>query len=370
VPEALLEASAGGVDGKARELVTKLYSERRLDEELARWTVRAWQFALEQRTQDTVFKKTDPDPEPLPNPLWKSKWAIGAVLIALLYWFYPSATPVEIDSVKFFSGGDNLQGQINDSTPTRSDYKNDFKTNEVNFVYYDVRLNQPAPNDVAIDIVWQFPNGNKVSQERSIKAGNRGVIYGWGFKQTPNWAVGRYTVEFSRQGKKLAGAEFNMSAPAFDPNKWPPPSSNPPFSNPFFPKQEPTRSSSFDIAAIQANVIGQLRFYEGPRKAPQIGSRFYSNVFNARDSRWIWGEINITNAGQLSPQNFSLTVVWSRNGAQVFRGSYDFVSPKPGQNNFYSVSFGADKPGLFLGTYKLDIYAGDKLLRTSTFTVR
>lgn len=92
-------------------------------------------------------------------------------------------------------------------------------------------------------------------------------------------------------------------------------------------------------------------------------------MFNSRDSRRLWGEINIVNAGNLPSQSFTLTVVWSRNGAQVFRGSYNFSSPKPGEKVFYSVSFGADNPGLLPGTYGLQIYAGNKLLRTGKFTV-
>lgn len=166
---------------------------------------------------------------------------------------------------------------------------------------------EPARSDIALDITWLFPDGSKVSQERSLKIGSLGTIYGRGSSRgPPNWRVGRYVLDFSWHGKKLASAEFNV------------------IPKPFFPVPPPV--TDFDGTSLQLNVSGHMRFYEGPSQAPPAGSRQYRNAFEGRYVRWVWCEIYLSNAGDQAPRNFTVTNVIYRDGVRLARWTNTFMS--------------------------------------------
>jgi hypothetical protein len=280
--------------------------------------------------------------------------AITVALVGALIWLWSSSNSVKVQSIQFFAGPDGLAAQVAPTTPPRTNYKSSFRSDEAPFIYYDLRLAQAARTDIALDITWRFPEGSTVSQERSIKAGDLGTVYGRGSRSGPTiWKVGHYVVEFVWHGKNIARAEFDVT----------PKLAMPPFESPIFGKK-------YDVPFLQINVFGNMRFYEGPSKPPPFGMRQYRSVFDGRYSRWVWCEINVKNEGDQAPRHFTVTNTIYRNGQELEQWTNDFMTPAPGRNAFYSVSYGSDKMGLPQGTYVIHIFIGNQLIRTGQFRVQ
>jgi hypothetical protein len=279
--------------------------------------------------------------EPVPNKIsWKLLSVIAAV-VALVLWFLSLPKSIEVQSVKFFAAGDGFKGQMTATLPNRN-YKNEFKSNEAQFIWYDLRLVEPAPTDMIVDVQWLEPGGKTIKQEMGIKAGSYGVTFGWGYRQgSPIWKVGRWIVDFSSGGKRLATGEFNIS-PA--------------------PRPQPLPL---------LNVIGGLRFFEGPKQAPAPPSRIYRNRFDARSARYIRVEVNLENAGYQPPQNLKVRTVWYRDGREFYRGEYDYTTPPARESRLYSNYYGAEAPGSWHpGNYSVQFYIGSQLVRTGRFVVQ
>jgi hypothetical protein len=252
--------------------------------------------------------------------------------------------------VKFFAAGDGLKGQLA-ATPAKRNYKNEFKSNEAQFIWYELRLVEAAPRDMIVDVLWLQPDGKTIKQDMGIRAGSYGMTFGWGYRQgSPGWKAGRWVVEFSSAGKRIATGEFNITAaPARPPPPVPPP---------------PGFSESL-------SMIGGLRFFEGPKQAPAPGSRTYQNRFDARSARYIRVEVNLKNIGQQPPQNFKIRTVWYRDGKEFNRGEYDYTTPAPQESRLYSTYYGADAPGTWQpGNYSVQVYIGSQLARTGGFVVQ
>lgn len=280
--------------------------------------------------------------------------AVTAALVGVLIWFWSSSNSVKVQSIQFFAGPDGLAAQVAPTTPPRTNYKSSFRSDEAPFIYYDLRLPQAARTDIALDITWRFPDGSIVSQERSIKAGDLGTVYGRGSRTGPAiWKVGHYVVEFVWHGKNIGKAEFDVTPK--------------PFSPPYVP---PIFETRYDVPFLQLNVLGSLRFYEGPTPPPPFGMRQYRNVFDGRYSRWVWCEVNLKNEGNQPPRNFTATSVVYQNGRELARWTNDFKTPAPGRDAFYSVSYGSDRMGFSQGTYAIQIFIGNQLIRTGQFRVQ
>lgn len=417
--EELLSAS----DGVPKEvligrLVRRLEDFRGLDKELAHWAVVSWGIALGRFTEDIggkrnaeaaqaeaeqaqrrlqeqqeakrrqeeakrleeerkrladeaqrdeTRKKLDNKIEPIKSKLfWKISAGIG-VGAALVLWFVFSPKPIEVQSVKFFGAGNGLKGQILAGTKPRTNYKADFRSNETQFIWYDLRLSAPASRDVIVDVKWLAPDGKTINQDMGIKAGSHGITFGWGYPQTSaNWQIGRWVVEFSSGGKKITTGEFTISpAPFRPPSPFPSP-------NPIFPPRSPIGpQAQYDVPSLQANLVGGLRFFEGPKQAPAPPSRIYQARFDAISARFIRVEVNLRNAGQQPSQAFKLTTIWFREGREFWRGEFDYTTPAAQQNRAYSTYFGADAPGTWQrGNYTVQVFIGSQLIGTGTFVVQ
>ena len=289
----------------------------------------------------------------------KKRMRLGAAVViaaavSIVTWYWSSSNSVKVQSVRFFAGPDGLTAQVAPTTPPRINYKDSFRSDEAPFIYYDLRLAKATKTDVALDIIWRFPDGRTVSQERSIKAGDLGTIYGRGSRTGPvNWKVGHYVVEFVWHGQTIAKAEFDVTPDRLFP--------------PILP---PISGGKFDIPDLQVNLLGGLRFYEGPSTAPPLGVRQYQNVFEGRYARWVWCEFNLKNAGDQPPRNFTVTNVIYLNGRELARWTNNFTTPVPGRDLLYSVSYGSNRMGMAQGAYLIQIFIGNQLIRTGQFSVR
>ena len=413
--DALKEKVAGELlaasDGVPQELLIarltqRLVHVRGLDQELARWAVVTWGIALgrlapdafgvndgdeqslkdppkpeldresieakrqkaaleqldaerrrqedEARRNEELRRKLDKDSKrdvPKPWLNWKIAGAIGAALVVLL-WFLLVPKPLEVQSVRFFGAEDGLSAQITNPTISRPNYKTEFSSNEARFIWYDLSLVKAASKDVTVDVLWRYPDGVTFTQNVGIKNGSYGYTLGRGFRQgLPNWRVGRYVVEFSTNGKKIATGEFSITPARFrSVPSFPLPGPIPPSPGPV-PSQSP-----FDIPSLQSNLVGGLRFFEGPKQAPQPQSRFYQSRFDARSARYIRAEVHLKNAGQLPPRDFKITTVWFKEGVEFYRGDYVYASPRPQESRLYSLYYGGDAPGIWQrGNYRTQV---------------
>ena len=163
--------------------------------------------------------------EPVKGKFW---WKLGSVVVAVIavgLWYLSIPKSIAVESVKFFAAGDGLKGQLT-ANPAKRNYRNEFRSNEAQFIWYDLRLAEPASKDMIVDVQWLQPDGKTIKQDIGIRAGAYGITFGWGYRQGPfNWKVGRWVVEFSSGGKRIATGEFNISAAPLPP---PPPVPPPP----------------------------------------------------------------------------------------------------------------------------------------------
>jgi hypothetical protein len=317
---------------------------RRIDEERRRL---AEEDEENRASQEEEHKKVEPVPS-------KSSWkvlALAAAVVAVGLWFLLPPKSIEVQSVKFFAAGDGFKGQLTAALPQRN-YKNEFRSNEAQFIWYDLRLAEPAPRDMVINVQWVEPDGKTINQDMGIQPGSYGITFGRGYlRGSPTWKAGRWVVDFSSAGKRIARGEFNVSPP-------PPPFFRPPNTSEYPP------SPSW-------NVIGGLRFFEGPKQAPEPYSRIYRNRFDARSARYIRVEINLKNTGYQPPQNFKIRTVWYREGREFYRGDYDYTGPPAQETRSYSNYYGAAAPGSWQpGRYSVRVYIGSQLVRTGTFLVQ
>jgi hypothetical protein len=407
--EELLSASDGvPQEVLAARLAKRLEDFRGLDKELAYWAVVSWGVALERFSLDEADSQSNGEKQlkeneqersqqvEEPNRQWdelttveeeperfraepqleednrrkleagpkktepvkgKFSWklvSVVAAVIALGLWYLSIPKSIAVESVKFFAAGDGLKGQLT-ANPANRNYKNEFRSNEAQFIWYELRLVEPAPTDMIVDVQWLQPDGETIKQDMGIRGGSYGITFGWGYRQGPfNWKLGRWVVEFSSGGKRIATGEFNISAA-------PPP--RPP------PVPPPPSSSDFQLGSL--NVIGGLRFFEGPKQAPAPQSRIYQNHFDARSARYIRVEVNLKNIGHQPPQNFKIKTVWYRDGREFTRGEYEYMTPSAQQNRLYSIYYGADAPGTWQrGNYSVQLYVGSQLARTGAFVVQ
>jgi hypothetical protein len=316
---------------------------KRQQSELRRIEVERKRLEQESQRDEENRRKLKEDHEkvePVPNKVSWKLLALVAAAIAVGLWFLLPPKSIEVQSVKFFAAGDGLRGQLAATLPNRN-YRNEFRSQEAQFIWYDLRLAGPAPTDTVVDVQWLEPGGKTIKQQMEVKAGSYGMTFGWGYRQgTPIWKVGRWVVDFSSGGKKIATGEFSI-VPA--------------------PRPQPS----------PLNVIGGLRFFEGPKQAPAPGSRIYRNRFDARSARYIRVEVNLENAGYQPPQNVKVTAVWYRDGAEFYRGAYDYTTPPPRESRLYSNYYGAEAPGTWhRGNYSVQFYIGSQLVRTGRFVVQ
>lgn len=325
--------------------------------------------AEDSKRNEELRRQLDDDSKkdlPRPSTNWKILSAVGAGL-AVLIWFLFTPKAIEVKSVKFFKADDGLAGQINAPTIFGSrSYRSEFQSNEPRFVWYDLQLASPAAKDFTIDVLWRYPDGATFTQNIGIKAGSHGYTLGRGFLQgAPNWKVGSYVVEFSSSGQKIATGEFKISPSAYrSPSPTPIPRPVPPSPVP------PSPQAVYDIPSLQANIVGGLRFFDGPRQVPQPESRQYQTRFDARTARYIRVEINLKNAGFEPGRSFRIEDVWLRDGREFNRGNYERTTPPAQQERLYSSYFGADNPGTWQrGNYAVHVYIGSQLVRSGRFVV-
>lgn len=316
------------------------------EEEPGRFRVEPQPEETDRRTLDADSEKT----EPVKGKFW---WKIGSVVVAVIavgLWYLSIPKSIAVESVKFFAAGDGLKGQLT-ANPAKRNYRNEFRSNEAQFIWYDLRLAEPASKDMIVDVQWLQPDGKTIKQDIGIRAGAYGITFGWGYRQGPfNWKMGRWVVEFSSGGKRIATGEFNISAAPLPPS----------------PPVPPPPSFSETL-----NVIGALRFFEGPKQAPAPQSRIYQNRFDASSARFIRVEVNLKNNSQQASHSFKLKTVWYREGREFYRGEYDYMSPLPQEMRFYSTYYGADAPGSWQpGNYSVQVYIGSQLARTGAFVVQ
>jgi hypothetical protein len=332
---------------------------KRIEEERRRLAEEARRDEENRRKLEEERKKSDPVETKFPWKIVSAAAALVALVTLGSLWYFSSPRSIEVESVKFFGDRNGLAADISPSTGPRTNYKTDFRSNEAQYIYYDLRLNKPAPTDAIVEVLWRHPDGTTATQDIGIKTGTYGKRYGRGFVQgSPNWKVGRYVIEFSSSGKKIATAEFNVSpAPLPPPPPWPPP--------------QPPRAQVYDIPQLQMNVLGPLRFFEGPKQAPPIGSRFYQTRFDARAARFLRCEVTLKNAGGLPSQKFKIMTVWYRDNREVHRGDYEASTPEPQRDGPYSYYLGRDLPGYWHpGNYRVEVFIASRLVRAGRFVVQ
>jgi hypothetical protein len=188
----------------------------------------------------------------------------------------------------------------------RRQYRDQYSAADTRFVCWELRLAFASPQrriDFGIEAVYRTAAGREVGRATHDAflepEWTEPSVHDRGWKPDA-WTPGGYRVDLYVGGVLVGCASFEITAPGSAGTA----------------REEP-RPATGVIPAIQARVRG-VKLYEGGDQGPLYGDRAYAEAFAARDTRFVYWELDLEHPNTQRRLDFEVRAVWYRPDGQVW----------------------------------------------------
>ncbi len=115
-----------------------------------------------------------------------------------------------------------------------------------------------------------------------------------------------------------------------------------------------------------------LRFYEAGKPVIPDDDRVPQTSFESKDARYIWWELELKYPATQTRIDFRLHAIYINGDDQViFEDDFDTAAQAGWDHSHHTKGYGWEEPGHWpKGNYRVEIYAGRRMIASNGFSVR